>query len=93
MLGGAVFTGGVVVEVVGVTLVKCKGVKGRVRGVTLSENRRVIDVVSVGGQRSFTSRTFHSTSITVRFATPSITCNGYLRTFGGKMGIMSNDAK
>lgn len=94
--GGLVFTAvvlGVDRGAVGVTLVNCKGVNGRLRGITLDHKRRVIYVVSVGGRRSFRSRTFGSTSITVRFAGPAITCDGCVGTFGTKIGLMSNDAK
>lgn len=77
---------------VGVTLVNCKGVNGRVRGVTLNHKRRVMDVVSISGRRSFRSTTFGDTSITVRFAGPVITCGGCVGTFHTKIGLMSNDA-
>ncbi len=70
----------------------CNGVNGVVRRVTLRHKRRVIYVVSVSGRRSFTSRTFHDTSITVRFAGPVMTCSGCVGTFTTKMGIMSKDA-
>lgn len=79
--------------VVGVTLVKCKGVNGRVRGITITHKRRVIDVVSISGRSSFGSRTFGSTSITVRFAGPVITCSGCVGAFTTNIGLMSNDAK
>ncbi len=61
---------------VGVTVVKCNGVKRVIRRVTGSQNRRVITVVSTSALSLFSSGRFTSTSITVRFAVPSRTVSG-----------------